>query len=112
MKLSRFLAIGVAAITTSVFVSPKVSAHNPVKYTNIPFVVGGLCTLGGYATVTSSVNYISQNGKLVLQINSPNQNSPGSGYAGMGSVQQFSWTELGQYSPIGHHIGSVWHIYL
>jgi hypothetical protein len=48
-----------------------------------PFVIGGLCT--GYGGTNNSINYLSQNGQLVLQVNGVNQqsgNNPAASYSG------------------------------
>ena len=43
MKLSRILSIGVVALTAFAAASPNATAHNPVKYTNTPFIVPFAC---------------------------------------------------------------------
>lgn len=99
MKLSKIFSIGFVALTALSLSAASVSAHNSVKYTNVPFVVAGLCTTGGDVALSSSVNYISQNGKLVLQVNSANQDAPGSGYAGWEVFTSFPGVNPGNITP-------------
>ena len=74
MRWSTTLSIGLAALTALAISSPNVSARNPARYTNVPFVVGGTCSDGNAA-----INYVSKNGVFSLQITNADSTS---GYGG------------------------------
>lgn len=59
MRLSRAFPIGLAALTACSLLAPTVGAHNTAKYSNVPFVVPGLCG-------TATANFVPLNGALGL----------------------------------------------
>lgn len=44
MKQSKILSIGLASLAAVALATPNVGAHNPGKYTGVPFIVPGYCT--------------------------------------------------------------------
>lgn len=61
MKLSKIFSIGLVALTAIAVSTPKVSAHNGLKYTNIPFIIAAACPVNDPAV---SSKLVSVNGRL------------------------------------------------
>lgn len=66
MKLAKELSVGLVALATIAFSAPNVEAHNPAKYTNVPFVVASNCP---NINSSSSVSWVSVDGTTQLQVN-------------------------------------------
>ena len=65
---SKVLSVGLMGLTVVALAVPNTPAHNPYKYTNIPFVVAAACPS---MASTASSKFVSSGGQLKLLVNSP-----------------------------------------
>ena len=91
MKLSNMLSVGLVALTALSLSASNVSAHNPIKYTGIPFVVAGNCP-----GETSTINYVSNKGTFGVQITNADSST---GYAGWEVFTSFPGVNPGNTIP-------------
>lgn len=73
--MRNICSTGLVAFMAVVLSAPNVAAHNPAKYTNVPFVVAANCPND---SSTSSANWVNLNHSTVLQVNTNNEAVVGS----------------------------------
>lgn len=65
MKTSKIFAASMGLLTALAIVAPGVQAHNPAKYTNIPFMYATSCSTSDFSTE----NFVNSSSGVALQVN-------------------------------------------